>query len=333
MGRPYRAFGAQLGKETVAGTGVAANRLFAGLGIGLGPESEGELFTPQGIKVPTGYTPQGQWVEGEAAGFATYDELTYVLQSVLTAVAAPTAAPGGVSVSKLWTFTLQNDLASTYQTYTLEFGDGAASLNYQVTHAIFNSLNLEIEGRKQKFQAGLLGRHWTRGVSLTASPTQLIRVPILAKNWKAYLDNTWAAVIGGSPTQMVNLYKASWGVGKRYEPDFPINGANASFASITESESQDWKGMMLMAASANSNSLETDFEAGVIRYLRCENTGPIIDGTAPYKLNIMQPILVTKVGKPQAFNGVAVIPFDYTTAYDASGNGLKVELQNSLANL
>lgn len=322
--RAFRIFKPQIGKETTFGTAAAANKLLGGMSISVGPESEGELILPNGYRFPTGYALAQQWVAGEASGFGTYDEIIHVLSGCLGAVTPTT--PGGGTNSRQWQWDVSPTAIITPQSHTVEWGDGAASLNYQMAGCVFNQLEIGVEGKKTQFGSGFIGRQWTRGATMTGSPTPVPRIPILGRNWSGYADDTWA---GLGSSQMLSLYKGGLKIGERWGPDFTVNAALPSYKDVVESEDQSWEYDMLMGLDATTNALETRFEAGQFKYLRLENIGPIIEAAIPYKLTIDQAVLITKVGKPVSQNGVAAIPFTYTAAADSADKALKITVVNT----
>src|SRR5882757_9858696 len=110
-----------LGVEVTPGTAVVGTKQMLSFGFDRPkPMGEGQKLTPQGYKVPTTVVPVGRrWAEGAYSGVMDFNELAYILASLLN-YTAPTTE--GIN-AKHWVFTVQAAATETRKYYTLEHGN------------------------------------------------------------------------------------------------------------------------------------------------------------------------------------------------------------------
>lgn len=85
----------QLGVEVTPGVAVAATKKLVSMGLPLNPAQNIQEFRPRGNKFATAHALNQEWSEGEVAddsGLA-YNEIHYILASLLSKPSAPTAKP------------------------------------------------------------------------------------------------------------------------------------------------------------------------------------------------------------------------------------------------
>jgi hypothetical protein len=123
----------QLGRETNAGTAVAATTVWRG--VGTLQDDRQVVFVPEdiGLAVPTdrAYIPQ----LGASITFdempATYEQLFHVFEAGIKTIGTGTT-DGGTSAAIIYNYALPTTAAPTIKTYTIEQGDdaGAERLEY-----------------------------------------------------------------------------------------------------------------------------------------------------------------------------------------------------------
>ena len=90
---------AQIGVETTAGTAVTASKRLLSVGFKQGIKVDTKAEMSQGFKLPTAVSIGKDWTEGTFDGYAGYNDLAYLLSSVLLDV-----TPSGAGVDKTWSF-------------------------------------------------------------------------------------------------------------------------------------------------------------------------------------------------------------------------------------
>lgn len=88
----------QLGKETTYGTAVAPTRRLLGIGLTIGPEMEFQRQRPSYYKFDTSSVLNQESSSGSYSGLLSFDELPYILNSVIKTT-TPTAAQAPVWVA------------------------------------------------------------------------------------------------------------------------------------------------------------------------------------------------------------------------------------------
>lgn len=201
----------QFGPEVTPGISVSANKQLLSLGFPRWkPMGEGQMLTPQGYKVPTTHVPPGlRWVEGAYDGVIDFNEIEYVLNSVVNSATPTTEAIN----AKHWTHYLSPAAVDTRQTYTWEQGNNQHA--QKATYAFFNSLKLEMTRLLQKASGNLIAQSFTDDITLTSSPTILTPQVVSPQNFDVRIAATQAALAGtqqvetataaGSATSSANL--------------------------------------------------------------------------------------------------------------------------------
>jgi hypothetical protein len=112
----------RLGVEATAtpGTAVIATKILSSMSVAVTPNPENKTYTPKGYKFPTANVPIREWTALKYDGIGTYNELVYPAASALADPVITT--PGGGTLSRLWTYSIQDNAADTQRTYSLEFG-------------------------------------------------------------------------------------------------------------------------------------------------------------------------------------------------------------------
>lgn len=184
----------QLGVENTGtpGTAVAANRQMLSFGFPRWqPMGEGQILTPQGYKVPTTLVPAGRrWVEGSYDGVMDFNELEYILNSLVNST-TPTSEAVNI---KHWVHTVQAAAVETHQTYTWEQGNNQHA--QLAPYMFFNSGKFEMSPLAQKVSGNVMAQMFTDDVTLTASPTILTPQVIPPQSFDVRIGSTRAALLG-----------------------------------------------------------------------------------------------------------------------------------------
>ncbi len=144
---------AQLGVESTAGTAVPATKTIAGYSVGVTPNPEVKDYTPKGFKFPTTAVLIREWTDMKIDGLGTYNEIVYPLASALTTPVITT--PGGGTLSRLHTFTLNDNAPDSQKTYSMEFGTNLVRA-WHVTNCLFTELGLTFNRKDVVKMAGAM---------------------------------------------------------------------------------------------------------------------------------------------------------------------------------
>jgi hypothetical protein len=317
----------QLGVETVQGTGVAAGTLLQSMSLTPGVKVEVDTFRPNGYKFPTLAIPNKEWSEVKVEGKPVYDELQYMLSSVMDVATITT--PGGTT-PRLWTFEPASIGADAPKTYTLEFGESGAGNASKLTGAIVTDFGLKFSRDEITMDATMLATQLAVGQTLTATPTAKPLFPITPGQLTMYMDVSGATL---GTTKLTRAFSAEFTIGSRYSPVWPIDAANPSYAATIESEPEAEFTLML-AADTVGTGLLTPMRAGDTRFIRVAAQGPVIETTYYRSLKLDLAVKVTDVSEFQDEDGIYALEYTFAVVHDATwGRAMKVELQNSQATL
>lgn len=126
----------QIGAEATAGTAVAALKTLQALGIQLNPSGNVNMFRPAGNKFNTVAQMGKEWTDGKASGPVAYNDLEYILASVMNK-ATPTAS-GAI---RTYVHDILSTNPDTIQTYTIE--QGSKLRTHRVAGGVFTGVTFD----------------------------------------------------------------------------------------------------------------------------------------------------------------------------------------------
>jgi hypothetical protein len=141
----------QIGLETVPGTAVAALKVLQSLGIKPAVKVDVKRFAPQGYKFDTMAAIGKEWVEAPIDGLGDYNELTYLINSVMSKV-----APTGGGNAKTWVSEITNSMADIIATYSIEFGNKTRASRF--AYGLVTSLGLDISRDGVSVRGAMMGQ-------------------------------------------------------------------------------------------------------------------------------------------------------------------------------
>lgn len=262
--------GAQIGVESTAapGTPVPANKVLNSISLTDGVEGTNETFRPDGHKYAALTIPGKEWTTADFTGKLTYSDFAYILASLVRSVTPSTS--GG---SKVWAFAPQNAAEDTHQSYSIEKGGSVLAHSY--AYGIFDSLKIDITRDAADISGTLFGQRITDAITMTSTPTAVTLDPVLPRLFDVSLD-TSAATLGN--TKLLRAFTGSVNLGNLVGPIWPIDSANASFASHVELEPAASITMFVEHDTAGSAFLAR-LRDGVTKFLRLKAIGDTIAGT------------------------------------------------------
>jgi hypothetical protein len=305
----------QLGKETTAGTQVAANKSLPALSINLSPQFEKNNFRGAGYKSTTVSAVNSLMASGGYEGPLDYNALTWVLEG-LVGVSTPSTPVGG-TLSRQWAFAPASAGSdSNAKTYTVEAGDSAAARVY--TRLRFRSLLIEVARRAGARVSGSCYANFpTDGQSLTASPTAIAQVPVSALDWDIYMDTTFGAI---GTTKLANAYSARFSVGDKFNPFYRLNSADAGAIGDEAEVAHDITGAVSIMHDATSRSKFATIVNNPTNYLRFLSQGAFIEGSIHFRLALD---FAAQFENPDDDDndGIYGITYGLRSIYDASLGG------------
>lgn len=322
--------GVQVGVETTSGTKVAADKKLQSISIAPAIQNESDAFRPMGSKWPTVVAQNREWVEAAVEGRPTYDEIIYLLSSVLTEGAVTQPDATNAPSVYLWTFDPTSDDEDSPVTFTVEqgFSGRAARFGY----GIVSALDLNVSRGELTLGGSMLGQRLEDDVTLTADPTSLPLIPVLSKDVDVYLAEA-VADLGTAGAKLDLPFHANTSLGDRYGPVWALNTDFDSFISHVETEPSGQLALNV-AKDAEGMGILPHLRSGDTRFLRVEAVGEVIEDVQTYRMTLDLALKCTDVGGFEDEDGVATVEWTFDVVHDDGwGRALLAEVINTQASL
>lgn len=316
----------QLGVEAVAGTLVAATRKVQSFAIKPDPQLEVDEFRPEGYKYETLVNPVKEWSGASIDGRPTYNELAYLLSSVLT-TAAVTANGAGWN----WAFTPATNADDAPKTLTVEHGSGVRAERFG--YGLVQELNLTFDrDAGVSMDGSMIGTRLEDGVVLSAGAAELAAVPVLIGQCDVFLDPTFANI---GVTKLGRCKSAKFSIGGRWNPGWFIDSTKASWAAHVEAQ-PDVSLELTLEADAAGLALLPILRAGQTQFARIRCQGPNIGGAVNNMLTIDAAGKVAEAPSYDDADGLWTVGWNFNVVHDPTAGwarAFRFDLTNTLAAL
>lgn len=313
----------QFGVETTKGTSVAANRYLPSVMLNVGVQTSMTEVKSSGNKFPVLEVLGKEWTSIKApAQPMTYDEIVFFLTS-LFAYAAP--AQQAATTAYKWTHALASSSEDTVKSFTIEQGSSLRA--HKATYAQMMGMTLSGDRDKVDFSAEFLAQAISDGITLTASPTAIPQVPILAKDVTIYSDTTSG---GLGTTKLDRLLSWELSLNNKVGPLWVVDKSATSFVALVETPI-DATFKFMVEADANGMGQLTKLRASTRQFMRIQITSDTNAGTAiPYSARFDMAIDLSE--QPSEFSdkdGVFAIEWTGKLVHDATwGKAITAEVTN-----
>ena len=319
----------QIGVESTSGTPVAATRRLQATDIRLAPEVDGRRFRPSGQKFPTLAYLTKESAVGDITGDAAYNELPYLLSSLMgasspaVAQVMDSATPTG---GYTWTFTPSPFTEDTIKTFTVERGSAVRA--HRAAYVMVRELGLSITREAAELTGSVMGQRIGDGITLTPSGVlSQAAVPIRPTEVDIYLDPTSGAL---GTTKLTRALGFDFTLGDRFGGVWPLDSSQPSFAAHVETE-PTLEATLRLEADTQGMGLLTALRANTTQYLRLKCTGPTIytgGVTVTHKLQLDMCVNVEDTGGFDESDGLETVEWNLTGVTDpAWGTGKAVTAQ------
>lgn len=183
----------QIGVESTPGTAVAALKKLQAVNIQMSPKGNISQFRPAGTKFNTISQMGKEWTEGKADGGAAYNDLTYILASVLNNPTPVIISATGYT----WTFGVDSSNPDTVATYTIEQGSKLRA--HRIAHGMFTGMSLDFSRDSVKVSANLMGRAIEDDIAMSGNA-----IYTLTANVTPPTAGTFTLTKGGQTTTNIN---------------------------------------------------------------------------------------------------------------------------------
>lgn len=317
----------QLGLESEYGSAVAGDIAPQSFGIVPRIRSEAEGFRPPGYFYRT-LTMQGrEWSEFTLNGHADYNELVYLLASLLVQ-----PSPTGASDAKTWLFEPAVSGGDTQASYTLEHGD--SNIDAEFPGVMCTALTLELTRRGFGLQGTLLGQDIDTSGGLTAAITPLAPRPIEPRNADVYIDDAGADL---GTTQLERVLRVRWQFGDAKSPLWPLLSSAGSFAALLESEPTAQLALLVQADATGMGYL-TNVRSGDTLFVRVAGTSDAVaeagEPNTYYSFQFDTAFQIDDISEFRDEQGVYAVEYTGGIAYDGTWEkAISWQLVNTLASL
>ena len=263
----------QIGVETTPGTPVSATKLLTMFTWSLGLKPTTKQFRGSGRQYPSASALLTEQSTGKVSGEGDFAGLVYLASGLWGNGAPALHSPSTTAYDWKWTPPLVGSYAANAKTFTVQMGDSSDAEQYAYLAVTGFGYTF---GRKQEvsISADLMAQTFTDGVTLTASPTVVEKLPMTGAQFNVYLDATSAGI---GTTLLTDPMKVDFKASGYYDGYWPINRANASYTSLMDKEKKNELKLTLQANSTGIAVKGNYLETGSLCYVRIDGQGPVID--------------------------------------------------------
>lgn len=318
--------GVQLGVEATPGTGVAANKYLANLGMSVQPDLNFNSFRPSGAKFKSNLVPGKDFSAVKLDGLVTYSEIVYLL-SGLVSFAAP-VQQGGTTAYK-WTHSPITSSEDTIKTFTMEQGSAARAHKY--AYGLVTGLDMEFTRDACSLSGSMIGQNLQDGITLTGSPSAVESMPVVPKHVSVFADNT-SGGLGG--TKLTRVLKAGVKLDARFAGLWAVDASNPSYGAHVETEPTA-QFTLMVEADVNGMGLLTTARTPATKFVRIEAVSDQNAGAAfPYKLTLDMAGQVSSISEFSDQEGVYALEYTFDMVHDATfGKAFTFAATNKLTTL
>lgn len=312
----------QVGIETTPGVAVAANKKLTATSIVPSVKTEADSFRAAGNKYANFVTLNKEWSEASLEGKLTYNEILYLLVSLLS---QPTPVQQGTTTAYQWTFTSDTDGEDSGKTFTVEQGD--ANSAWRVAGLRVSGLELTFSRDEVSLSGNAIGKAMETGITLTSSPTSMTPKPILPAHLKFYMADSQAGLV--SATAISRGFSLGWKLTDKIGLIWPVG--------------QDPVTLEIEPALEATLSLATDtvglgligtMRAGTTKWLRVKAEGDMIEDIYPYLFQIDFPVQVKEVGEFSDEDGIYLVEYTLQGIHDGTwGKAFQIEVVADVSTL
>lgn len=313
----------QIGVEATPGTAVPANRKLTSVSMVPQVGLESDKFRAMGNKYPSFTTPNKEWSTIDIDGKPTYNEIVYLLASLLH-YTAPTQQ--GSTAAYKWAFGSNTNAADVGKTFTIEQGD--ASSAWRVSGVQVSSLTLNFSRNGITVSGAGIGEALeTEGVTMTANPTSLAPVPMLPAQMKFYAADTQAGL--SSAIALTRSFSLDWSLTDKFGLAWPV-GQDP----VTVEGEPRCSGKLTLATDTYGMGFIANMRNATTKWFRVKLEGGVIASTYKHTFQLDFPAQVDAVGKMTDKDSVYVAEFGLLPIHDATwGKAMAIEVITNLSTL
>lgn len=320
--------GAQIGAESVYGTGVTAGKKFPLLELDISPEMMQRQYRGAGFKYPNARVKHREWATGTYRMPLSFSELVYPLSSLF---GAPTPAQIGATTGYTWAFTTSKTAADSPKSFTAQVGDATAA--QEVNGLLFNSLDITVGQDEATVSGDILGQVWDDAATLDAIGSTLEQVPVSINQFDVFIDTTYAAL---GTTKWTKPYEFNLRIPRKYEPQTVLNTTYPSFVEAVEIPLEDVTGTLVVMDDTQARALSAAMRGPTLPpyFLQIKAIGANIGALADYTFKLNLGVKLTNTRARRGVQNTYAREFDFALFADTSmASPIEITLVNKLSAL
>jgi hypothetical protein len=319
----------QFGAESTAGTSVAASKFLPSLAFNTSIDGSLTDVTTGALKFTTGAVLGQEWTSTKVSGVPSYDELTYLLSSLIKKVTPTTVDTS----ARTWTIAPTSDAEDTIQTYTIE--QGSAVRAHKSVYNFMTDMTLKGDRKSALDVSGtFLGKQFTDGITLTSSPTTVGSQVMMMPGEVSIYQDTTSAGLGTTKLSRVMSWELS--MSSVRAPIWVVDAAESSW-SVPVETAIDMTFKMTLEADATAMALLTSMRAGTKSFIRINATSPTSAGATTTKYAMLWDLCAVVSEAPKELkdvDGVYAIDWTFKAVHDSTwGKATTVALTNKVTAL
>lgn len=319
----------EIGLEAQPGQTVAPSRQLRSLTWDITPQAEIDEIRAEGSKYVTMTATNREWTTGSIGGEPDFNEITYLLASVINAGTTTVAGTANGDTAYEWEFESDTTGLDTFQTYTGVKGD--ANHAEGVSGIIVDAFTLDVTRQDASISGSFLAGRMNAGttVSGTAAFIGDVQRPILPGYFDIFLDDD-PLDIGN--TKLEYDFRFQFEISGRHTPVWPLDSDEESFKLTVEGPPTVGATLQMMADDVTADLLDV-MRLNSTVYVRAVATGPAYAGEN-FQLTIDTALQVINAPSMSDLDDVYVAEWQFRAVHDDTlGNAYKVTLTNALENL
>lgn len=318
----------QVGAESTAGTSVAASKFLPSLTFSTSIDGTMSDVMAGGLKFPTGSAIGQEWTTTKVTGQPTYDELSYLLSSLISKVTPSTSDTS----AKVWTYAPSSSAEDTIQTYTLETGSSVRA--HKSLYNVLTDFTLKGDRSTTTVEGSFMGKQFTDGITLTASPTTVgTQVLLMPGEVTVYSDSSSGAL---GTTKLTRVLSWEVAISSVRTPLWVVDASETSWSVPLEGPFQTKLKLTLEADSSGMAALSY-MRANTKRFIRINCTSPQIAGATTTAYSLVWDFCGVVSETPKELkdsDGVYAIDWTFTAVHDSTWNkAMNAVLTNKVASL
>lgn len=305
----------QIGIESTPGTAVAANKKLLATSLVPSVKTEADSFRAIGNKYASFVTLNKEWSEVSIEGKLTYNEILYLLSSLLS---QPTPVQQGTTTAYKWTFASNTSSEDAGKTFTVEQGD--ANSAWRAAGVRVDGLEFTINRGEASLSGSAIGKALETGITMTASPTSMTPIPVLPAHVTLYMADTQAGL--ASAQAMTRGFALNWKLTDKVGLVWPVGNEP-----ITVETEPSLEATLSLATDTTGIGMISTMRSGAMKWFRVKAEGNTIQSPYKYTFQIDFPAQVREVGEFSDQDGLYLVEYTLQGIHDATwGKAFQIEV-------